>query len=279
MSSGRGGATSGPAAGNGPTRSQLISSSEAGRLRCVINRPGSLNALTPELLFDLARIVRAAGADEEVRTVTIEGSGSAAFSAGFDIKVLAEQGAKAHRGDPLGTVSEAILSCPKTTIAVIRGHCVGAGLDLAMSCDFRVAAEGSRFSIPAVRLGTFYRPRAVERFFEVLGPSVAKALFVAAREYTGVEALRAGIIDDLVAPEHLEERVAEWSTVPEQGVAAAEAHKRLIDALAATPDRGPDFWAPFDELREHFLASGQRAEAVESFVRRRRGIGRGGAER
>ena len=249
------------------TSADLLSTIEGGRLRLVINRPQALNALTPGVLFELAKQFTELAGDPLVRYVTIEGSGDEAFSAGFDIKVLAELGPDAHRGDPLGAASDAIASCPKITVAIIRGHCLGAGLELAMSCDFRVATDGSRFAVPAIRLGTFYRPRAIERFWRMLGPSVTKALFVAAHEFSAEEALRVGIVEELAPPPALDDVATTWANVSEQGADAAAAHKLLIDALGAEAHPGPDFWLPFDELRNEFLTGRQRADALESFRR------------
>ena len=236
-------------------------------MRLVLNRPGSHNALTPEMLFGVAEAVKDATADPGVHSVSIEGSGERAFSSGFDIKVLAALGDAAHSGDPLDVATDALVSCPKLTIAAIRGHCLGAGLELAMACDFRIAAAGSHFAVPATRLGTVYRPRAIGRFFAVLGPSVTKALFVAGRDLGADEALRAGIISEVVEPEDLEQAVAGWAKVPENGQGAAAAHKRIIDALAGTADRSAGFWAPFDELRDLSVNSPERNAAIQSFAR------------
>jgi enoyl-CoA hydratase/carnithine racemase len=251
----------------------LVSSTDKGRTRCILNRPQALNALTPEMLFTLAERVTAAGNDPAVDAVSLEGAGEKAFSAGFDVKVLAELGPEAHRGEPLDKAAEALAGCPKTTIALIRGHCLGAGFELAISCDFRIATIGSHFSVPAIRLGTFYRPRAIEGFLRVLGPSVTKSLFVAGRDFSAEEALRVGIIEELVPLENLEQAAVSWTTIPDQGVKAAQAHKQIIDALGATADRSPSFWAPFDQLREDSVMSSERAGSVESFAKRKKGDG------
>lgn len=239
-----------------------------GRLRCVLNRPHVLNALTPELLFELAEAVTRASEDPGVRAVVMEGVGNRAFSSGFDLKVLQALGARAHDGHPLETAIGAITACAKPTVAMVRGHCVGAGFDLAMSCDFRIATASSRFSVPAIGIGTVYRPQSIERIWRTLGPTVTKALFVVGHVFDADDALRAGIVQQVVEPDVLEEVALAWTDVPNQGAFASSAHKRIIEAFGATSDRSAAFWAPLDQLRAESVASRERRKAVADFSNR-----------
>lgn len=248
----------------------LLTTIEDGRLRCVLNRPGALNALTPDLLFALARAVSEASDDPAVRAVVVEGAGEKAFSAGFDIKVLHALGARAHEGQPLETATGALVACSKPTVALIRGHCVGAGFDLAMSCDFRLATPGSKFSVPAIKIGTVYRPQAIERIWRTLGPTVTKALFVVGHVFDAEEALRGGIVQQVVEPEALEEAALAWTNVPDQGTFASSAQKRIIEAFAATTDRSAEFWGPLDQLRSESVSSRERQTALADFSNRSR---------
>lgn len=242
---------------------------DRGRIRCVLNRPASLNALTPELLFALAGVVRRASDDSTIRAVVVKGAGERAFSAGFDIKVLAALGDGAHRGEPLEAATEALASCLKPTVALVRGYCVGAGFDLAMSCDFRLATPGSTFSVPAIKIGTVYRPQAIERIWRILGPSVTKALFVLGHTFDAAEALRVGIVQQVVEPDVLDEAGDSWTDVPDGGTFASSAQKQIIEAFAATADRSSDFWAPLDQLRAESVKSRERWEALQEFSSRR----------
>ena len=248
----------------------LLARNGDGRLRCVLNRPYALNALTPELLFALAAAVTGASEDPEIRAVVVEGAGDRAFSAGFDLKVLYALGARAHEGQPLETAIEALTACTKPTVAMVRGHCVGAGFDLAMSCDFRIATAGSRFSVPAIRIGTVYRPQSIERIWRTLGPTVTKALFVVGHVFDSEDALRAGIVQQVVEPDALEDAVLAWTDVPDQGAFASSAQKRIIAAFCTTSDRSPAFWAPLDQLRAESVASRERRKAVADFSNRSR---------
>jgi enoyl-CoA hydratase/carnithine racemase len=253
----------------GETDSLLVSTMDR-RLRCVLNRPSALNALTPDLLFALAEAVSGASDDPKVCAVVVEGSGGRAFSAGFDIKVLHALGSRAHEGQPLETATGALCACTKPTLALVRGHCVGAGFDLAMSCDFRIATPGSTFSVPAIKIGTVYRPQSMERIWRALGPTVAKALFVAGRVFDADDALRVGIVQQVVEPDALDEAALAWTDVPEQGAFASSAHKRIIEAFAATADRSAAFWGPLDQLRAESVASSERRKALADFSNRSR---------
>lgn len=250
--------------------SPVVTGRDGYRLKCTLNRPAALNALTPELLFALAVAVGDAGRDDDIRVVSVEGAGHKAFSAGFDIKVLAALDAEAHRGEPLETATEALVACPKPTIAVVRGYCVGAGLDLALSCDLRIAAEGSRFSVPAIKIGTVYRPQSIERIWRVLGPSTTKALFILGHEFSAEEALRVGIVEQVVPADQLEDSVRSWSAIPDKGVFASRAHKQIINAFSARTDLGESFWAPLDGLRQQSVQSKERQTALQDFTERSR---------
>lgn len=239
-----------------------------GRLRCVLNRPAQLNALTPDLLLALGEAVQAAAIDPDIRSVTVEGAGDRSFSAGFDIKLLAAGGGASDGGQALDAAIQALAQCPKPTAALIRGFCMGAGFELALSCDFRVAALGSRFSVPATRIGTVYRPEGIDRICRELGPTVTKALFVIGREFDSEQAIRLGIVQEVVDADALQSTATLWTHVPDQGLAASRAHKHILEAITATPDRSPEFWAPLHRLRSESLASKERRSAIDDFSKR-----------
>lgn len=240
-----------------------------GVLHCILNRPEALNALTPDLLFTLADVVRDVAPRPDVHLVLVSGTGGRAFSAGFDLKVLRALGKQAHQGAPLETATAALLGCAKPTVAAVDGYCLGAGMDLAMSCDFRFATPGSRFGVPAIAIGTVYRPRAVARFVDVLGPTVTKQLFMMGRRFTAEAALDAGIAQVVAGPDELIATARDWAGYGPESSAAVEAHKQIIDALTATADRSPAFWAPLDELRARSVDSRERRAAVEAFSNQR----------
>lgn len=238
-----------------------------GHLRCILNRPARRNALSPELLFALAKVLDDAAQRDDVRLVSLRGAGDRAFSAGYDIKILAERGAAAHAGDPMEKASLALRRCPVSTFAVIDGVCVGAGLDLALCCDFRLATTRSMFALPAVRLGTVYPPRAIGRILRDLGPAACKELFVLGRQFDPVRALQLGVVQEVVAPEDIDEALARWADLPASAAFAVRAHKRIIEALLEE-EPSDALYERLGLLRTEALERPERANAINSFGRR-----------
>ena len=156
----------------------------------VLNRPGKLNALSRQLLGELARACRWLDDRSDIAVVVVRGEGRA-FSAGFDLGDFAD-------GDPtisvrdtadLGRVAaEALTDVRQLTIAALHGHCVGGGLVLAASCDIRVAADDTRFSIPEVDLGIPLAWGGIPRLARELGPAITKELVLTCRPFDAAEA-------------------------------------------------------------------------------------------
>jgi enoyl-CoA hydratase len=233
-----------------------------------LNRPEVHNALHPDQLRELAAALAELAADPELRLLVLTGAGERAFSSGFDIEAL-RAGAPGERPSAvLFEVTAALVDFPAPTLAAVRGYCYGAGLDLALSCDHRLATADARFALPAARLGTVYEPRSLARMQAIVGPSAAKRLAACGQRLGAEEALRIGLVDSLVEPDGIADAVAGWVEAPAAG---ARAHKRILDALAAGPERPPGFWEPLDALRAESLESGERRAALDEFAARGRG--------
>ncbi len=233
-------------------------------LTVTLNRPEVHNALHPGQLESLLKLIGRAAGDTDLRLLAIRGAGQKAFSAGFDIKALSEADPEGPpSSEVLFDVTAALIGCPVPTLAVIHGHCIGAGLDLAMSCDHRIAAPGSQFSLPAAKLGTIYRPRSLERFESILGGPTSKRLAVCGHKFDAAQGLRTGLLDEIVEPSRLAEVTREWVS---GGAGVARSHKRILDSVGETPDRGEAFWGPLDDLRRRSVESEGRARAISDFV-------------
>ena len=235
-------------------------------LRLVLNRPERRNALHPEQLAQLVAVL--SELPDDVALVTLEGAGDAAFSAGFDIKVLAAAGPGERPSETVFEAAAALAACPVPTLAVVRGFCLGAGFDLATACDFRIGTPTARFGVPAVRIATVYEPRSVDRIRRLVGPTVAKELFVLGREFDAERAVAVGLLQEVVAPEALADAVRGWIP-PNREVAAA--HKLMIDRLEARHDRPGALWPELDALRERSVSGADRQAALDRFVARSSG--------
>jgi enoyl-CoA hydratase/carnithine racemase len=235
-------------------------------LRLVLNRPDRRNALHPEQLAQLTGLVSDVPGD--VRLLTLEGAGDGAFSAGFDMKVLAAAGPGERPSETVFEAADALVACPVPTLAVVRGFCLGAGFDLAMACDFRIGTPDARFGVPAVRIATVYEPRSVDRIRRLLGPTVTKELFMLGRELDAARAVAVGVLQEVVATDALADAVAGWVA---HNRAVASAHKQMIDRLEARHDRPENLWPELDEVRARSVAGSDRQAAVGRFLDRSSG--------
>jgi enoyl-CoA hydratase/carnithine racemase len=163
------------------------------------NRPEKRNALTPLMLFHLADILKEIQEEDEVRCLLLRGAGDKAFSAGYDISdiptdMTPEMAAAFRARNPLDSAMEALLDFPYPVIAMINGYAFGAGCDLAMACDIRIAAESARMAIPPAKLGIIYQPSGIMRFINVVGLANAKEMFFTGRAYEASRAQEMGLV-------------------------------------------------------------------------------------
>ena len=179
--------------------------------RIVLDNPSKLNAVSESMWRTMVDTLAAFETDASLRCVVITGQGRKAFCVGADI---AEKDRVARESGPQQNyvgidALEKIHRFPKPTVAMIYGHCLGAGLALALACDIRVAALGSRFSVPAAKLGLPLNCALIERLVFLVGPSAAKRMIFTADRFTAEDALRVGLVDQLVAEDDLSSSVTQ----------------------------------------------------------------------
>ena len=137
--------------------------------------------------------------DPAIRVVIVTGAGERAFAAGSDISTFGEVRADPAKNKRYNTISEdaygAVYRCAKPTIAMIRGYCIGGGLDFATSCDLRLCSDDSTFAVPAGKLGLGYGHEGIERIGRVIGTMKARDMFLTARRLNAKEALAIGLVD------------------------------------------------------------------------------------
>lgn len=182
----------------------------------IINRPEKRNALNFLAWQRIVAAMEELNADPAVRVIVMRGVTREAFISGADIsefpshRANAEQ-ARAYRSAP-GNATSALTHSPKPVIAMIAGICIGGGLQVALSCDIRIAARGTRFGIPAARLGLAYPLDGVLSLAQIAGPANARDILISARIFGAEEALRMGLLNRLVEAEELETNVREYAT-------------------------------------------------------------------
>jgi enoyl-CoA hydratase/carnithine racemase len=174
----------------------------------VFNRPRMKNAISLGMWAEIARVTEELAKDDTVRAVVYRGAGTDAFASGADISEFEENRKDAETALAYGRTTEAAYSairvCPKPTVAMIFGFCMGGAMAVAMACDLRFAAGGSRFGIPAAKLSIIYPVEAVRQLVELVGPAYAKDILFSARTLDAAEALRIGFIQRLVPVSELE---------------------------------------------------------------------------
>ncbi|MCL6645018.1 MAG: enoyl-CoA hydratase/isomerase family protein [Dehalococcoidia bacterium] len=209
----------------------------------VFDNPARHNAMTFEMWQSLPLALEAFAADPEVRVIVLRGAGEKAFSAGADISQFKEKrtGEEAVREYNAASdrASQALRECPKPTIAMIRGYCIGGGTGIAAGCDLRFAADDARFGVPAARLGLGYRFAGIRRLADVVGPSFAAEIFFTGRQFSAEEALRMGLVNRVVPAGELERHVLETahSIADNAPLTIAAVKRALIEYLKDPADR------------------------------------------
>jgi enoyl-CoA hydratase/carnithine racemase len=206
--------------------------SEGGVCVLTLRREAKLNALSAVLERALAEAL----ARDEVRNaacVVLTGSGRA-FSAGADVDELRARSPEAvlEYYEATGGVYEQLAALPQPTLSAIGGHCLGAGLELALATDFRIADETAQFGFPEVGLGILPSSGGTERITRLLGPARAKELILLRTRIDAHEALACGLVSEVVPPgEALDRALALAHGLAELPRLAASVAKQAIDAV------------------------------------------------
>lgn len=196
-----------------------------------LNRPDVRNAINLQMIKDLGSIIDELAEDDRVRVAILSGEGGKAFAAGADIAQLKERGT----GDALRKINAALFrrweDQPIPTIAAIRGWALGGGCELAMSCDLRVAGEGSKLGQPEVGLGILPGAGAVQRLPRLVGLGRAKELIFTGRIITAAEAEKIGLVNRVVPDEEVLTSARELALeIAKQGSLAVRISKLALNA-------------------------------------------------
>ena len=244
----------------------------------IFNNPERHNALKVDMWQALPAALAKFEADDEVKVIVLRGAGDRAFISGADIsefeKNRSSVEAVAAYEDMVTSTMRSLQIIPKPTIAMIRGYCIGGGLGLAVSCDLRIATEGSTFAIPAARLGVGYRFDGVKRLRDLVGPAFAKEIFFTARRLQGPEALRMGLINRMTADADLESVVGEiCASIADNAPLIIRSTKLMIEELDK-PSGEPDYERCEDLMRACF-ESEDYTEGRTAFMEKRKPVFRG----
>jgi enoyl-CoA hydratase len=247
----------------------LVEQRDAVRI-LTFNRPEKLNALSTAMLEELERALDDARADEATRVVILTGAGDRAFVAGADIGEYAEQTDDAFDAFQrlCRRIFDAIDTFPVPVIAAVNGYALGGGFEIALSCDVLVASPNARFGLPEGLLGLSPGGGGTQRLTRAAGPFVAADVLLSARRLTADEALRVGLLAEVVEPAELLRAAVEKAEAIVRG--APLAAREMLDLVRLAMD------APLAEGldREHAALLRLRrtrdaAEGVRAFVEKR----------
>jgi enoyl-CoA hydratase/carnithine racemase len=190
---------------------KMLSRKEGGVGYVIFNNPERHNAVSLEMWAATRAILDDFRADDSIRVVVLTGAGGKAFVSGADISKFGAERSTAEGIAKYNATTEQAFSgvhdFPKPTIAMIRGYCIGGGMALATCCDMRIATPGSKFGVPAAKLGLGYDHKGVRRLMNVVGPSFAKEIFFTARQFDADEARMMGFVNRVVPDAELESYV------------------------------------------------------------------------
>lgn len=177
----------------------------------VIDRPDRRNAVDLGMWKAIPEVVDAAVASDETRVIVLRGGGDKAFVAGADISDFDEVRCDSRTNvvftEHVLAATASIRSAPVPVIAAIQGFCIGGGVVLASACDIRIATEEAVFGVPAGKLGLGYELENYEALVRLVGHGAAAHMVLTARQFSSQEALRMGLVQEVVAPTELTDRV------------------------------------------------------------------------
>jgi enoyl-CoA hydratase/carnithine racemase len=242
-----------------------------GVLRLTISNPAKRNALDHPILDAIAAVLDDIG---DARVVLLTGA-EGMFSSGYDIgeipdDVFAEEAERlvAH---PFTAALEALETCEVPTVAALPGHTIGGGLELALACDLRVAADGILLGMPPAKLGLVYSHTGLRRFLEAVGAPRTRELFLTARNVDARTALDWGLVNQVVGVSDLESAALDLAQdLAANAPLSVRGNKRAIrELLAADGQLDPEVERELIELREASFQSEDLREGVRAFGQKR----------
>jgi enoyl-CoA hydratase len=208
------------------------------------NRPRVRNAITLAMWSEIAEVTAGLAKDDGIRAIVYRGAGTEAFASGADISEFEENRKDTDTTLRYGAAWEAaftaVRECPKPTVAMVFGYCMGGAMAIAMACDLRFAAEGSKFGIPAARLSIIYGVDPVGQLVDLVGPAYAKDILFSARAMEGREALAVGFVQRLLPAAELEAFTYDYlGRVADNAPLSVRGAKQTVEAYLAglTPER------------------------------------------
>jgi enoyl-CoA hydratase/carnithine racemase len=238
--------------------------------RLTIDNPSKRNALDHEILDAFAATLP----ELDARCLLVTAVGPV-FSAGYDIGNLPREEfadrAEALVAHPFHAAIEALDAYPYPAVAALNGHAIGGGLELALSCDLRVASEEAKLGMPPARLGLVYSHTGLRKFVDAIGVARTKELFFTARNVPARTALLWGLVNEVSSPEDLADRGVEYAArIAANAPLSLQGNKRALrELVAAAGELDPEVERELVALREACFHSEDFFEGVRAFAEKR----------
>ena len=254
--------------------SKMILSRKDGQVGTItINNPERHNAMSFDMWEAVGKAVEDFTGDGDVRILVLTGAGGKSFLSGADISKFETErsGAEgvARYNAARDVTDKALVHCPKPTIAMIRGYCLGGGLGFALCCDLRICTDKSTFGIPAAKLGLGYGFKGIRRLTDLVGPSFAKEMFYTGRHFNAAEAQMMGLVTRVLPDAELDAYVAGYAEmIAGNAPITVDGVKFIVSQALEDPDKRDldacDAWV------QRAFASDDYKEGRKAFMEKRK---------
>lgn len=237
--------------------------------KLTLNNPDRHNSLGRKELDLIHAALKRIATEPDTRVLLVTGAGDKTFCAGAS---LIELNSGEISGDDYQDMTDGIAALDIPTICSLNGNVFGGGVELALSCDFRIGVEGTRMRVPAASIGLCYPLRGIRRFVDKLGVTMTKRILVAAETFSADEMLQLGILDHLVMPAQFNESVNEFADrIAALAPLAVKAMKSVIQQAGA----GDINWSNARALSEQCAGSADLREGFAAAAEKRSPVFRG----
>ena len=241
-----------------------------GIAQIVIDRADKRNAMSLEMWGEMRRLVTAATSDRSALAIVLRGVDVTAFASGADIEEMLSIATTDDAWalmDAVRSAEQALSDCPKPVIAMIRGFCIGGGIELALGCDLRFAAKTATFAVPPAKLGLVYSLSSTKRLIELVGLGRARDLLYSARSFDAAEAFRMGLVERVFKDDEIEQKTLEYAELlARRSQYSIRAAKRVSAAAIAG---GSDDDKEIRDLRAAAFSGEDLKEGLAAFVSKR----------
>lgn len=233
-----------------------------------LNRPEALNALNNQMMDELSIVLNKCEADDDIRAIILTG-GEKAFAVGADIKEIADKDyTELYQDDFIEKKWEAVNRCRKPVIAAVGGYALGGGCELAMMCDFIIAADNAKFGQPEINIGVLPGAGGTQRLTRLIGKSKAMDMILTGRMMDADEAERSGLVSRIVSEASLrDEAIKTAEKITTMSLPATMLAKECVnEAYESTLDAGVRFER---RIFQSLFGSKDQKEGMSAFIEKR----------